>query len=62
MPCVQPALRQLKTGLAVFLRRTFGPWLAAKQPGQSGLSDEQLASLLGRLQAAERALGSSVGA
>ncbi|GAB4822711.1 hypothetical protein N2152v2_009757 [Parachlorella kessleri] len=54
----QPQLKQFKTELAVFLRRTFGPWVAAKEPGPgTGLSDEQLASLLGRLQAAERALG-----
>lgn len=61
-PCLlQPALKQFKIGLALFLRRTFGPWLAAKQPGpSSGLSDAQLAALLSRLQAAEKALGTSV--
>ena len=60
-PLLQPQLKQFKTELAVFLRRTFGPWLAAKEPGPgSGLTDAQLAALLGRLQAAERALGTSV--
>jgi hypothetical protein len=57
----QPQLKEFKTGLAVFLRRMFGPWIAVKEPGAaSGLSDAQLAALLSRLQAAERALGTSV--
>lgn len=55
----QPELKPLRVALAAFLRRSVGPWLAAKQPGQGGLSAEQLGELLRRLRGAERALGSS---
>ena len=59
-PCsiaAQPELKPLKQALAAFLRRSVGPWLAAKQPGAGGLSAEQLGELLRRLRGAEKALG-----
>ncbi|KAI7835645.1 hypothetical protein COHA_010459 [Chlorella ohadii] len=55
----QPELKPLRVALAAFLRRSVGPWLAAKQPGAGGLSAEQLGELLRRLRGAERALASS---
>lgn len=55
----QPELKPLRVALAAFLRRSVGPWLAAKQPGAGGLSAEQLGELLRRLRGAERALGSA---
>lgn len=61
-PCsisAQPELKPLRVALAAFLRRSVGPWLAAKQPGAGGLSAEQLGELLRRLRSAERALASS---
>ena len=58
----QPELKPLRTALAAFLRRSVGPWLAAKQPGSSGLSAEQLGELLRRLRGAEKALGGSAAA
>ena len=55
----QPDLKPLRAALATFLRRSVGPWLAAKEPagaGSGGLSAEQLGELLRRLRGAERAL------
>lgn len=56
---IQPELKPLRTALGAFLRCSVGPWLAAKQPGSSGLSAEQLGELLRRLRGAEKALASS---
>lgn len=53
----QPELKPLRLALAAFLRRSVGPWLAAKEPGAGGLSAEQLGELLRRLRGAEKALG-----
>lgn len=62
----------LRASLKAFLRRGVGPWLAAMPPAEAaaggggssggGLSGEQLAELLRRLRAAERALTPSGGA
>lgn len=58
-PCsiaAKPELKPLRVGLAAFLRRSVGPWLAVREPGSGGLSSEQLGELLRRLRGAEKAL------
>lgn len=52
----QPELKPLRSALGAFLRRSVGPWLAAKEPGAGGLTAEQLGELLRRLRGAEKAL------
>jgi hypothetical protein len=49
-------VKALRAGLLAFLRRSVGPWLAAREPGSGGLSSQQLGELLRRLRGAEKAL------
>eukprot|EP00887_Chlorella_sp_A99_P005712 scaffold1.g5712.t1 len=73
----QPALGTLRSSLRAFLQRSVGPWLAAMTPAGAadsgkasgraggkagtGLSEQEVTTLLRRLRAVERELGGGTG-